>query len=303
MTYNSPRVRGDRKSFYDLLRTAKTLETDKITSELRLCQDGHILKAEKTSAMLHIQEDEASLKVYLPRNERSQEFCFNSKLPRCLGEWIMTDPVTRIEEPVNLKFVTAIQSVLSVKSIALLDVLDDHGITLVDVAERNDKDFENKNEMADRFETRTVELLNEELIQHRSLNRGRSSMSDSDDPVIDTPPSSVHSPSVGRTSNNEEPYSASAVTRHAALRPGLPHLDLSLPNLNQYSALLSRVVEVARTATFPSRGVYNMSAMHAALEQIMLGEEDATEPFRLRSITQIERDKQIGAAGELFVRF
>jgi hypothetical protein len=232
VTYYSPRARGDRKAFYNLLRRAKTLETDKITSELHLNQDGKLLRVEKASAMLHIQEDQASLKVYLPRNERSQEFCFNSKLPRLFGEWMMTDPVTRIAEPVRLEVVAAIQSVLSVKSIALPDVLDDHGITLIDVVEEEAEEFEDNFDMAGPSEPRTSSQLNEELAQHRISGRERNNISDDDDPGIDTPPSSVHSSGVGRASRSEEPSSTSAVTRYAASRPE-PHLNMSLPSSNK----------------------------------------------------------------------
>jgi hypothetical protein len=298
VTYDSPRARGDLKAFYNLLRRAKTLETDKITSELHLNQDGKLLRVEKASAMLHIKEDQDSLTLYLPTNERRQEFCFNSKLPRRFSEWMMTDPVTLIGEPVRLEVVAAIQSVLSVKSIALSDVLDDHGINLVDVAEEEAEEFEENYNIVDPSGPRTSEQLNEDSVQHRTLDRERSNMSDSEDPGIDTPPSSVHSLSVGRASRSEEASSTSAVTRYAASRPGPPPINVSLPSPNEYSALLRKVVEGARRATFPSKGAYDMSAMQAVLERTTIGEEG---PFRLHSTSQIERDKQIGAAGELFV--
>lgn len=74
----------------------------------------------------------------------------------------------------------------------------------------------------------------------------------------------------------------------------------------QYLAILNRVVATARSAAFPSRGAFDMSDLRDALSGA--GNADAYESFdgldvmnRFRSTNQLERDKKVGAAGELYV--
>jgi hypothetical protein len=86
VTYNSPKAKWDQNEFYTLLQASETLETERITSVLLLTQDGKTLRVEKESASLHIFEGTDGLKVYVLREKRSQEVCFNSKLPRRLCE-------------------------------------------------------------------------------------------------------------------------------------------------------------------------------------------------------------------------
>ncbi|KAH7166472.1 hypothetical protein EDB81DRAFT_713041 [Dactylonectria macrodidyma] len=74
-----------------------------------------------------------------------------------------------------------------------------------------------------------------------------------------------------------------------------------------YLAILNRVIEKARRAAFPSRGAFDMSDLRGALSG-GAGNSAEHESFdgldvmsRFRSTNQLERDKKIGAAGELYV--
>lgn len=74
----------------------------------------------------------------------------------------------------------------------------------------------------------------------------------------------------------------------------------------RYRVILDRVVEKARRAAFPSRGSFNMRDMRNALPEG--GDTSAHGSFdglgvmgRFQSTSQLERDKKIGAAGELYV--
>jgi hypothetical protein len=136
VTYNSPRTSRDSNlnEFYALLQNSEMLETDKITAELLLTQDDTELRVGKESASLHIREDTDGLKVYVPGDKRSQEVCFNTKLPRRLCEWIMTDPATQIVASVSPDAVTVVQSVLSAQPFAINDILNEYGIVEVNIA-------------------------------------------------------------------------------------------------------------------------------------------------------------------------
>jgi hypothetical protein len=68
----------------------------------------------------------------------------------------------------------------------------------------------------------------------------------------------------------------------------------------EYLRILRSAVTHARRAVFPSRGTFDMTALSHSLRT----EENTDNPgeyFGLRSSEKIERDKKIGAAGELFV--
>lgn len=301
VAYNSPRTQGGCEAFYTLLSSSKTLETDKITSELHLHQDGKLLRVEKATAMLHIHEDPTSLKIYLPRNEKSQEFCFNSKLPRLFCEWMMTESVTQIREPVSPEVVNVIQSVLSVKPLALLDVLDDHGISFVHVAGEEVEQLEEDYVVAESSRSRTSEQSDDELLQRSTSDNQRSDLIDDEDLGTDTPPSSVSSLNSGRASRNEEISYTSGASSYAVLRPRPHDINVFVPSSDEYSTLLRKVVHCARRTSFPSQGAFDMSTIQAALATMTAEEEDAAEPYRMRSTSQLERDKQVGAAGELFV--
>lgn len=80
-----------------------------------------------------------------------------------------------------------------------------------------------------------------------------------------------------------------------------PHGQLSAEDIH-YRALLNRVVAGARTAILPTRGAYDMSSLRDALPGGEITSFDGLDAMnRFRSTSQIERDKKIGAAGELYV--
>jgi hypothetical protein len=82
------------------------------------------------------------------------------------------------------------------------------------------------------------------------------------------------------------------------LREGAVSVDVD----TGYRELLSKVLNAARRAAFPSRGPFDMSDLLAALPGDGNGEDGIFDELgRLRSRSQIERDMKIGAAGELFV--
>ena len=304
MTYNSPRTQRDPNEFYILLQNSETLETGKITAELLLRQDNEVLRVEKKSASLHIREGTDGLRVYVPRDNRSQEVCFHSKLPRRLCEWMMTDPMTETTQPVSSDTVAVVQSVLSAQSFALDEILDEHGIMEVDIANGDveipvaeDEDASIARASSPATPPAEANNIDEPRPETPPPRHHEQTESSSDDTLGSlTPLSSVASPEVIATS-----YVA-ARSSQAASRPRLRPMDAyGIVQEAQYASLLRNVVRAARYATFPSRGTFDMSALRAALPGVPADNNAAAEAYRLRSTSQIERDKRIGAAGELFV--
>ena len=276
MTYNSPRTSRDsnRNELYVFLQNSETLETDKITAELLLTQDDTELRVEKESASLHMREDIDGLKVYVPRDKRSQEVCFNSKLPRRLCEWIMTDPATQIVAPVSPDAVAVVQSVLSAQPFAIKDILDEHGIVDVSIA---DSDIEI---LAEEKEVHREKVTT--VAQGRFLTAAPTEASNNNSPWPETPTSRHHAST--EFSGNDGPGLATPLSSSVASPGVTPSVDVaarssheaSPPQLRPMDAngvvegeprlsLLRGVVDTPRRTTFPSRGAFDMSAVNAAL--------------------------------------
>ncbi|KAF4452438.1 hypothetical protein F53441_4718 [Fusarium austroafricanum] len=117
--YNSPRTLDDNSELYWTLVRAEVYETDGISSELHLSQDGHGLVHVQERSELHIREDDDNLKVYVPRDPKTQGFCYFSTLPRRFLEWMMTDPVTLQAKHAGSR---AIQIILEAEGIVDVDI-------------------------------------------------------------------------------------------------------------------------------------------------------------------------------------
>jgi hypothetical protein len=73
----------------------------------------------------------------------------------------------------------------------------------------------------------------------------------------------------------------------------------------EYETILRHARNAAQRAQFPSQGAFDMSGMLSALggqgQDDVAGFDGLDVVSRLRSSSQLERDKKIGAAGELYV--
>ncbi|KAH6990080.1 hypothetical protein EDB80DRAFT_164384 [Ilyonectria destructans] len=72
----------------------------------------------------------------------------------------------------------------------------------------------------------------------------------------------------------------------------------------RYVEILKSVVSAARAASFPSQGRFNMTGMSDTLPSIEMESssyDGLEQPAGFRSTSKLERDKKIGAAGELYV--
>ncbi|KAK7968722.1 hypothetical protein PG988_007795 [Apiospora saccharicola] len=290
VTYNSPRVGNahDQEALYRYLRESETLETSKITSELHLHQDGRVLKVEKETALLHIREDDSGLKIYIPEDEVDQETCFRSKLPQRLCEWLMTDPDTQIPSPVSAQAVMAVQGVLGARHRSLRAILDEQGILDIDLADE-DEDGDGGDGVTD--ETSSQNLRGWTYDDHDGESSPSPTLTGGDDATgaAATPSSrdgretDAQSASNGRLSGSRAPASPAPIP------------ILVQPSLADYTRLLTLTVAQAREAMFPSpAGSLNIP--------VRLQPDFPTGGhYGLQAFGKPERDRMIGAAGELFV--
>ncbi|KAE8338025.1 hypothetical protein BDV24DRAFT_177138 [Aspergillus arachidicola] len=231
--YHSPRILKGESAFYALLRKTKVCATDGISSELHLNQDGKDIIVEISKSELHLDETDAGLTIYVPRDETAQCLCFVDRIPKAFLEWIMTEPTTGICTPFPDKAVDAIEKMLQVPPSLIAATLDRTGIVSIE----------------------TQELAEDE---------------------------------VDLTSPNDP-----ASTTQIQIRQIPAPLDI------EYRSILDNVVSAARRFIFPTRDSIDGSPLPEF--QNLRVREQTDNTSHLRSLEKLERDKRIGAAGELFV--
>ncbi|CAG7555872.1 unnamed protein product [Fusarium equiseti] len=167
--FNSPRTQDDNSDLYWLLNGTKVYETDGISSELHLSQDGHGIVHAQNQSELHIREDDDALKVYVPRDPETQGFCYFSTLPRRLLEWMMTDPVTLYVKRAGSKAVQIVTAILNAPFINIAQILEAEGIVDVAIPIESGTNCDKKNNISQTDDTEEVEesgVRNEEGQSH-----------------------------------------------------------------------------------------------------------------------------------------
>ncbi|OQE11913.1 hypothetical protein PENFLA_c069G02111 [Penicillium flavigenum] len=285
-TFNSPRYQADPLALYELLQAASIETTDGIVSILRISQDGKVADVEELVGKLHISEEASRLSIYVPRDRKAQELCFCDLLPKQLVDWLMRDPTTQILDKVENDAINVMSMILNIHPSATDLVLERQGIVEVDIP----------NEDPD---------IDPEIPLDSPQSPGTTTTEDvpySGDVV--TPFSSRHS--LSQRNTPEQVTTHSHNLSHSRPTPMYsPNIDSSEDSM-PYRRLLDHVLVAARRAMFPSRGAFNMSQLNEALPA-----EEGRRQFdgfdgigvtdAFRSHSQIERDRKIGAAGELYV--
>lgn len=149
-----------------MLRNAQVYDSEGIISEFYLFQDGqhhHV----NNQGDLHIQEADSRLEIFVPRSKKRQEFCYATKLPSCLAEWMMTDATTQAPWMANEQVLRLVTTVLNSSRSVALKVLEEAGIAPDDMpdayledddyddsededySERDDDDDDSDTEMGD----------------------------------------------------------------------------------------------------------------------------------------------------------
>ncbi|KAI1353752.1 hypothetical protein F5Y01DRAFT_50390 [Xylaria sp. FL0043] len=295
--YDSPRTKSlsERMELYKMLREAEVYETDGISSELHLSQDGHDFKFVKNMSELHIRETkDGVLEIYVPRDPDRQDLCYYETLPPRLLDWLMTDPTTNLKPSgFHTRGLDVMTSVLNARVGSMTRLLLHRGIIDVDVPEGDDTGEYDEG-------LPTLEEQEESQPRQQPGSQGAEEESDGETIVVETisatTVSSRHAYTDFPRSQGQVPDSNPDLAVAAAIRYS------SSSNQTDYVSLLSHVISSARSAVFPHQGAFNMSRLAAALP-IEEGEDGTAGEWRRRfhSRVPLERDMKIGAAGELFV--
>lgn len=276
-------------ALYETLRNAEIYETDGVTSNLHLAQDGIAHEVEGQAKRLHI-DDSSGLRIYVPADKDDQDGAFAKALPERLFQWLMTIPVTNFSEA-SQAGTTAAMAIIATPRSKLTSALEDCGIMAIDV--------ENVDEVAGQDSD-----SGEPVTTPTNVSDDSTTSSDSVPGEFDTPASSIETPQRSsafvsemngvfslpmhpRTSS--DPF-ASPSRSPIPTRSMPTHTPFDDPN---YVALLSMVIAAGRRDRIPTRSASSVS-------QNILTTRNGFD-LDVRGATQFERDCKIGAAGELYV--
>ncbi|KAF5251673.1 hypothetical protein FANTH_3283 [Fusarium anthophilum] len=299
-TFRSPRFQHGDPHLYNQLRAMKVLEVEGISSVLRLSQNGRQYEARLSTASEHIDEPAGSLTIYVPRNRGEQEICFGSVLPRKFAAWLMRNPHTNIDGNVEVDIINALTSIFASDRAVLDEILDDQGMIQLQ--------FEDPGKHLNEYETGDEQA--EDNYASDSTPEPGYEVSD----LVPTPthssmnsiiPSPVRDSEIedGTLETEEEVVEIQSSTSQQVRRGD----GTSQATEDQrYLTILERVIAAARLANFPSGGAFDLNGLRDAL--LDSGEQSTYLSYngldvlsRFQSTSQLERDKKIGAAGELYV--
>lgn len=314
MHFGSPRIQNDQQAFYDLLRNIEIRETDGISAELHLNQDGNDIKVELNRSELYIREHNSMLTIYVPRDRKAQDICFYQRVPRDFLEWIMTDPLTQISEKTSGRAEMAMMKAFQAPNDCISTILDRDGIVSVEISSTDSvtESIDSPVLTPTRAPTTPTNCS--------ALEPDASGSHSSELQTLEPSASIIPLGQVNVVEASSQHLRARSAFPRPAVRPvnhqisdaprtdDTAHISPISSSLNtsqaidlQYHTLLDRTIAAGRQATLPSRGSFDMSALSESLAPNILSYNTIGESFRLRSYGQFERDKRIGAAGELFV--
>ncbi|KAG8677589.1 hypothetical protein FPOAC2_03723 [Fusarium poae] len=164
--YNSPRTQDDSSKLHWILANAEVYETDGISSELHLSQDGQAIVHIQEQSDLHIREDNDTLKIYVPREPKAQGFCYYAALPRRLLEWIMTDPSTLQVNRAGSEALQMVAAVLNAPLVIMAQILEAEGIIDVSIPTgsfKRDKDNEEHRDTDESNTCQEIELRQDDV--------------------------------------------------------------------------------------------------------------------------------------------
>ncbi|KAK3315550.1 hypothetical protein B0H66DRAFT_628718 [Apodospora peruviana] len=134
--FKSPRVQGDGKSLYDLLRASTTWETNCISSELSIEMDRSCHREKRGQSEVYIDDSGTlqCLKIYIPHDERTQDVAIQHTLPEKLAQWLMSDP-SREKGTINVHVVGIVKGLLNARMSSVATILEMAGMVDIDLQE------------------------------------------------------------------------------------------------------------------------------------------------------------------------
>ena len=275
------------------LRRATAYVSDGISQSMRIRLNGKTTEGNKDRANFHLSVSEDTLSFYLPKDEMDRAMCFERHLPRRFKEYLkITDPsaesvlgsVFRHDKPT---FVTRI-----LEDAGIADVAVDNYSDLADERIDGPRDESSR-------EQRANKTSDEKKEDHPAKEQQDDDLSDEHQEANDLNPTWVRGP---RTPSRRSGASPAPITpnQHSSLL--MPTSGQFRPMASQdqdtsYERVLNNVVAIARRrAAEDKSGGEPRDSLVPVFEK--LSQEVIKQGFGERSI---DRDRRVGAAGELYV--
>ncbi|KPM37810.1 hypothetical protein AK830_g8763 [Neonectria ditissima] len=320
--FNSPRAADHSLALYKVLLGTEVYETDGISSELHLSQDGHDMVHSQNQSELHLRESGNVLKVYVPHDPKEQGFCYFSTLPRRFLEWMMTNPGTLFTKDAGSRAAHVVTSILNAPMINVAQILEAEGIIDVEVPEESEINLDDPEGY-----TAPVEngVTGEDSVSHHfaeGISRSRS------DPMLRStsnavvlahhggPPSPDYAfyddgsdwtpPAPGSNTGSKNPSQPLFLFGTPPQAPSFSSVHSSPattpePVANHdpaYLELIGDVIAAAAKVSFPAKGSPDISTLFGGLS---MAPNEVESSRRFGSRSPQERDMKVGALGELFV--
>ncbi|MCJ1310202.1 hypothetical protein MMC25_003863 [Agyrium rufum] len=282
--HDSRKPSDGSKSLYDTLLNAAVYTSDGISKSLNVMQNGKTFTVEKSTAKLHLEEIENNLHLYVPKDPEDQEECFNRHLPKRLRTFMA------IADPTAEAILTQIMACTSLR--VLDNILKDAGIIEVEGVQRRPV----PGVVVPESGPASSDNLQFNLPDRSRDANGRSSSasctSTSSYPsFFDSNNSGVSTPTRPHPSSASSPFGSGLYTPSSVgfTSPS----DNSSVSIAGYTALLDRIITSAARVVFPRHGT-------SAFDYVAMFSPPVSGAsiFTTRSL---ERDRMVGAAGELFV--
>ncbi|KAL7941030.1 hypothetical protein V8C42DRAFT_335914 [Trichoderma barbatum] len=316
--YNSPRWRTPENIYdlYEILRQAKVFETDKISCVQIVQQGGIEYSHEKSRSAFHLEESHSGLNIFVPQEKKSQAFCFARALPVRLFEWMTRIPSKFGSSSTNDRKHSIVTDILTNNPDTYNDILEDEGIVNVDIEDEDQSDDDDAGSNLTGLARGEASDLNDSTELSSNMATPSTDISsprmefDQDEllPIVAHQHATATSSHFASSRSVNRPFIQQArtyaLTENIEASVSLQR-EYVLTNL-QYSGLLSHVVSAARRASIPAKGIFDLDALRTSLPLISTPSSNVygINNYEFNSagnFSQLERDKMIGAAGELYV--
>ncbi|KAI1655267.1 hypothetical protein F4813DRAFT_186285 [Daldinia decipiens] len=303
--FRSPRIEGNGQALYDLLRNLRTWETPEISTKLVLTIGGQTVSHDVDRGMIHINDNDG-LEIYVPRDEDLRDKSYLSTLPNRLTKWMMTDPRTNSKRDIDPNAEFLIQGILTTKARQVDYYLIERGIIEVTIPEQDDQEDISTNQPTPTLTSTPtlVEPSTPRILRPRP-SEPATPLFDSESPYEnpETPATDYTYYSTPRTSSSKDLYS-SARTAPSPDPFTTTIAERQRKATQKYCALLSQVIRKARKSRILSEET-DLSVLldvipgNNTIDSTIFDEHDLFDPQL--GMSRFERDKKVGAAGELFV--
>lgn len=296
--FQSPKIQQSGQDFYNLLCKSRTWETPRIKTTLSVTVGQSSVTEKVDRGDIHIDDADGLLQIYVPNDERLRDGSYVSLLPKRLVHWMMTDPTTGERKTVDPVAIMLVETVLLAKVAVVNHYLDEQGIIEVAVP------YIEQTIHTDSFASApqpTLEIVRPVTPERASSPLSGASSSEYEYFEQETPATDLTSlsPPGPRLIRSRSSFSQGHLYPDPFITPTAERQKIAA---QEYRALLSQVASAARKSRLLAKP-FDLSDLADALENDTAPAMKTFNEYDLfgAGMAQFERDRRVGAAGELFV--